>query len=76
MNIGNLIMHLLEFEDKKNPYTDEEIAAKLNIYREIVTDFRKKNNIDNSRNRRLKYIKNDALKILKNDTNISDRIQS
>lgn len=73
MNIGNLINELLESEDKKNPYTDEQIADKLQILREVVTEFRKKNNIDNSRNRRLQYINNDALEILKNNRNISDR---
>ena len=73
MNIGNLINELLESEDKKNPYTDEQIADKLQILREVVTELRKKNNIDNSRNRRLQYINNDALEILKNNRNISDR---
>ena len=73
MNIANLINELLESEDKKNPYTDEQIADKLQILREVVTEFRKKNNIDNSRNRRLQYINNDALEILKNNRNISDR---
>lgn len=73
MNIGNLINGLLESEDKKNPYTDEQIADKLQILREVVTDFRKKNNIDNSRNRRSQYISNDALEIIKNNRNISDR---
>lgn len=73
MNMLNLISQLLESEDKKNPYTDEQIAEKLKILREIVTDFRKKNNISNSRNRRLQYISNDALEILKNNRSISDR---
>lgn len=73
MNISNLINQLLESEDKKNPYTDEQIAEKLKILREIVTDYRKKNSINNSRNRRLEYIRNDALEILKNNRNISDR---
>lgn len=73
MDIGNLIMELLKSEDKKNPYTDEQIAVKLKLLREVVTDFRKKNNIDNSRKRRLQYISNDVLEIIKRDRNISDR---
>ncbi|MGG7058832.1 sigma 54-interacting transcriptional regulator [Clostridium nigeriense] len=73
MDIGNLIMELLKSEDKKNPYTDEQIAVKLKLLREVVTDFRKKSNIDNSRKRRLQYISNDVLEIIKRDRNISDR---
>lgn len=73
MNIEKMINEVIQKEDNKNPLTDEEIARKLNILREIVTEYRKKNNIANSRNRRLEYIKKDALEILKKDKNISDR---
>lgn len=73
MNTENMIAEILEEENKKNPLTDEEIAKKLNILREIVTEYRKKNNIANSRNRRLEYVKKDALEILKKDKKISDR---
>ena len=67
MNTEKMIAEVLREENKKNPLTDEEIAKKLNILREIVTEYRKKNNIANSRNRRLEYVKTDALEILKKD---------
>lgn len=73
MNTEKMIAEVLREENKKNPLTDEEIAKKLNILREIVTEYRKKNNIANSRNRRLEYVKTDALEILKKDKKISDR---
>ncbi|MDU7148957.1 MAG: sigma 54-interacting transcriptional regulator [Clostridium sp.] len=73
MNTEKMIAEVLRVENKKNPLTDEEIAKKLNILREIVTEYRKKNNIANSRNRRLEYVKKDALEILKKDKKISDR---
>ena len=73
MDIAKMIEEILENEDVKNPLTDEEISSKLNILREVVTEYRKNNNIENSRNRRLKNIKKDALEILRNDRNISDR---
>lgn len=73
MNIEKMIEEVLKEENSKNPLTDEEIARKLNILREIVTEHRKKNNIANSRNRRLEYVKKDALEILKKDKKISDR---
>lgn len=73
MDIGKMIKDILQLEDKKNPLTDEEIANELNLLREVITEYRKKNNIGNSRSRRLEYIKNDAIDILKNNKNISDR---
>lgn len=73
MNTEKMIAEVLREENKKNPLTDEEIAKKLNILREIVTEYRKKNNIANSINRRLEYVKTDALEILKKDKKISDR---
>lgn len=73
MNTEKMIAEVLREENKKNPLTDEDIAKKLNILREIVTEYRKKNNIANSRNRRLEYVKTDALEILKKDKKISDR---
>lgn len=73
MDIEKNINEVIQREDNKKPLTDEEIARKLNILREVVTEYRRKNKIDNSRNRRLEYIKKDALEILKKDKNISDR---
>lgn len=73
MELLDQIKIILENEDKKNPLTDEEIALKLNILREVVTEWRKSNGIENSRNRRLEYIEKDATDILINNINISDR---
>lgn len=38
-------------ENKKNPFTDEEIAEKINLSREKVTLMRKENNIPSSKER-------------------------
>lgn len=49
MDIGKMIKDILQLEDKKNPLTDEEIANELNLLREVITEYRKKNNIGNSK---------------------------
>lgn len=73
MELYEKLKSILDNEDRKNPLTDEEIAIKLNILRETVTEIRKNNGIENSRNRRLSYIVKDAKDILLNDLEISDR---
>ncbi|MGB9779574.1 sigma 54-interacting transcriptional regulator [Caldanaerobacter sp.] len=67
------IFEIIQKEDKKNPLTDEQIAALLNIKREDVTQFRLKNNIPDSRERRKPYLLEDLKKIIKEDPDISDR---
>ncbi|AAM23481.1 transcriptional regulatory protein LevR/transcriptional regulator with AAA-type ATPase domain [Caldanaerobacter subterraneus subsp. tengcongensis MB4] len=67
------IFEIIQKEDKKNPLTDEQIAALLNIKREDVTQFRLKNNIPDSRERRKPYLLEDLKKIIKEDPSISDR---
>lgn len=67
------IMELINDEDKKNPLTDMEIAEKLNISREIVTNARKDNGIKNSRERRREYLIRDIETILMEHGEISDR---
>ncbi|ABY91442.1 sigma 54-interacting transcriptional regulator [Thermoanaerobacter sp. X514] len=67
------IFEIIQKEDKKNPLTDDQIAAILNIKREDVTQFRLKNNIPDSRERRKPYLLEDAKKIISKDPNISDR---
>lgn len=57
------ILREIQREDKKNPYTDQELAEMLNVARSEVISVRKKNNILDSRERRKKninkrYIKN------------------
>lgn len=73
MSLIDMIKDILNKEDRKNPLTDEEIAIKLNVLREVVTEYRKKNNIGNSRRRRLEIITEDARNIIINNVNISDR---
>ena len=73
MNIEEMINDILQKEDIKNPLTDEEIAKELNILREVVTEYRKKNDIANSRNRRLDILTNDSKEILLDNKDISDR---
>jgi transcriptional regulator with AAA-type ATPase domain/transcriptional regulatory protein LevR len=67
------IIELINKEDKKNPLTDEEIAEKLNIFRETVTNIRKDNNIKNSRERRKEFLIEDIKSILMEYEDISDR---
>lgn len=56
------ILREIQREDKKNPYTDQELAEMLNVARSEVISVRKKNNILDSRERRKninkRYIKN------------------
>ena len=42
----------IQNEDKKNPYTDKELSEILGISRGDIVQFRKINNIPNSRDRR------------------------
>ncbi|WP_127836794.1 sigma 54-interacting transcriptional regulator [Clostridium prolinivorans] len=69
----NKILDIINMEDKKNPYTDEEIAKKLGILREVVTEYRNENDIPDSRQRRRDVIIKDSIQILKKNKDISDR---
>lgn len=71
--MDKLILDLINKEDKKNPLTDEEIAEKLNILRETVTNIRNNNNIKDSRERRKEVLINDIQSIVMGSKNISDR---
>ncbi|WP_035776112.1 sigma 54-interacting transcriptional regulator [Clostridium arbusti] len=73
INLDAKIKKIIDSEDKRNPYTDEEIAKQVGISREIVTQCRKLNRIPDSRQRRKEIILKDALEIIKKDRNISDR---
>lgn len=73
INLEAKIKKIIDSEDKRNPYTDEEIAKQVGISREIVTQCRKLNRIPDSRQRRKEIILKDALEIIKKDRNISDR---
>ncbi len=67
------IKAMIDSEDPKNPYTDEEIAKQLGIFREIVTEFRKNHEIPSSRERRRGLLLREAEEILYIHPNISDR---
>ena len=63
----------IQNEDKKNPYTDKELSEILGISRGDIVQFRKNNNIPNSRERRKNLLKNEILNILEDDFNITER---
>lgn len=69
----NRIIEIVKREDKKNPFTDREIAAQLGVSREIVTELRVAHNIPNSRERRKDKLFNDGRRILKKEPQISER---
>ncbi|GAA0107906.1 MULTISPECIES: sigma 54-interacting transcriptional regulator [Clostridium] len=69
----NKILEVIEGEDKKNPYTDEELAEKLNVDRKVITKCRKNNHVQSSRDRQKDHAIKDAIDILKVNKNISER---
>lgn len=71
MDIKNEIKRLIEGEDNLNPLTDETIAERLNSTRENITMYRKKLNIQNSRERKNRAIMEEIKSILKERKNIS-----
>lgn len=69
----NKILLEIQNEDKKNPYTDKELSEILGISRGDIVQFRKINNIPNSRDRRKELLENELLDILGDNTNITER---
>lgn len=67
------IRELLNQEDKKNPWTDAQLAAKLKIKREQVTLIRKELAIKASKERLRPFLINDLRLILKAQPDISVR---
>lgn len=67
------IIKIINEEDRKNPLTDEAIAAVLQVFREDVTMVRKAHNIPDSRKRRKPVIAAAIKQILADDPMISDR---
>lgn len=63
----------IQNEDKKNPYTDKELSEILGISRGDIVQFRKNNNIPNSRDRRKELLENELLDILGDNPNITER---
>ena len=69
----NEIKELIQNEDKKNPYTDEQIGNLLNLRREQVTVLRQKEGIPDSRERRKPFVEEKMKEILEEDPGISER---
>ena len=67
--INKLIME----EDKRNPWTDEELAGRLHVAREYVTQIRRELGIPDSRDRRKQCLLEAAARILQEEPDISER---
>jgi len=67
------LRQLLDGEDKRNPYTDQELADKLSVRREEVTLLRNKLGIPDSRERRREQLTADAEEILRKEPGITAR---
>jgi len=67
------LLQLIETEDKKNPYTDEQLASMLNIRRDSVTVMRSELDIPDSRERRKPYLLKEIQQIILQNPNISTR---
>ncbi|APC40129.1 sigma 54-interacting transcriptional regulator [Clostridium estertheticum] len=74
--IENMILKLIENENKKKPLTDKDIAKKVNTTRAYITQFRKEHNILTSNQRRDEILHNDIKKIITNEKLISDNMLS
>lgn len=68
-----LIVEIVEAEDPKNPFTDQEIAEKVDLTRERVIFLRKKLNIASSQERRRKTLLGDMERFLRDNPEISAR---
>lgn len=67
------LKEIIRDEDKKNPYTDEEISKMLCITRGEVINYRKLLNISDSRERRKDLLQSEITKIIKENSRISER---
>lgn len=67
------MLQLIREEDPKNPLTDEELADKLQVFRENITVLRKEAGIPNSAERRKPIVSYKIEEFLKEDIQISDR---
>lgn len=67
------IKELIEKEDRKNPYTDEQLAKLCNMSREEVTLLRQEQGILDSRERRRQILLPEVKEILQANEKISDR---
>ena len=64
---------LIETENKKNPYTDEQLAELLDLRRDAVTVLRGELNIPDSRERRKPYLIKEIREVMLNNPEMSNR---
>ncbi len=67
------LVQLIAAEDKKNPFTDEELACKLGVLRETVTLIRREANIPDSRERKRAALLPVLRRLLQENAELSDR---
>ncbi len=67
------LVEIIKQEDKKNPYTDQELAKILSLPRLKIISERNKLNIPDSRDRRKKMLLEDLKDILTKNPNMSER---
>ena len=67
------LIELINTEDKKNPYTDQELAELLSIPRLKVIQKRNELNIPDSRDRRKELLLTDLKEVLYENIDISER---
>lgn len=67
------LVEIIKQEDKKNPYTDQELAKILSLPRLKIISERNKLNIPDSRDRRKKLLLEDLKNILSKNPNMSER---
>ncbi|WP_029452877.1 sigma 54-interacting transcriptional regulator [Clostridium algidicarnis] len=67
------IIQLMKDEDKKNPFTDEQIAIKLHIFRENVTNVRREYDISDSRTRRRPLLIKEIKHLIATHGDLSER---
>ncbi|WP_169833037.1 sigma 54-interacting transcriptional regulator [Geosporobacter ferrireducens] len=72
-NMKEKIVSTIHEEDPNNPYTDEQIAELLSINRDIVLTTRKEYSISNSRERKRERLNKELIKLLKENSKISQR---
>ena len=72
--IENMILELIDNEDKKIPLTDNDIAKKVNTTRAYITRFRKEKKLPTSNQRREEILHNDIIRIISDNNLISDNM--
>lgn len=69
----NRIIKEIDREDKKNPYTDQELSDMLGIKRSDIVNFRKEKGIPNSRDRRRDLVMREIRAVIMETPDITER---